>query len=99
MPNTTVAAPHSTREHRMYVVLLAACDPCMHVDNGKSAATYSALSTAVMERLGVRGCHPADILELFPPDADASRVLQFCHAALDWWRAQRDAMSRTAFAL
>lgn len=87
----------TTREHRMLVTLLAACDPCGYVQAGASPASYSHLAPALADCLARPGCRSVDVLGMFPNDADAAAALQFARAALDWWARQREGIPRTGF--
>lgn len=78
----------------MFLALLAATDPCCHMERGETLVPYSSIAAATVQRLQRQRYHVADIVMLFPGEADAARALQFANAAVDWWEAQCNALSR-----
>ena len=68
----------------MLLTLLASCDPCSSIDDGGDPGNYQPLAAALASRLQEPGCHAGDLFVLFPPDANAARVLQFVATAMDW---------------
>ena len=81
----------------MMMTLLASCDPCGTIEAGGSPLDYMSLASKIADRIGVQGCHPADIVMEFPGHADAASALQFASAALDWWSRDRDRISRAPY--
>lgn len=79
----------------MFLALLAATDPCGHMERGETLVPYSSIAAATLQRLLRQRYHVADVVMLFPGDADAARALQFANAAVDWWETQCNALSRT----
>lgn len=73
------------RRIRMLTALLAACDPCGHVDAGESPEVYAGAALTAL-RILRSGCESSDILTALPPGAQASAAVAFARSASDWWR-------------
>ena len=86
------------RTARMTMTLLAACDPCGYITAGGSPVEYAALADQVALRLTQGGRH-AEILAVFPGQANGAAALQCATAALDWWTRDHSAASRPALVI
>lgn len=89
-PQLVSVDPATAREVRMLTALLAGCDPCRHVTGGDSPDVYAGIALDAV-RLLHRGTRVVDMLDVFPGEADASAVLQFARAAVDWWETASSA--------
>lgn len=83
----------------MLLTLLASCDPCLTIEAGSTPANYEALADILTQRLQEPCCHAADLFVLFPPDANAARVLQFVSTAMDWWSRNANCSRSTEMTL
>ena len=82
------AAPTSAgpREHRMFMALLWACDPCRYVARDGSVAAYRDLAARAVVELNTKPRPRAgDLVSVFDDHADRASAAQFATAALDWW--------------